>query len=94
LTHVLLRGTEGGGIGFPSGHAAVAAALATAAAPYLPSRLARAGWIVVAAVAVARLNAGSTSPAGQRSAGASARWSTCCSARPAARQTPHRSVPR
>lgn len=36
LDHVIIRGKEAGDLGFPSGHAAVSAALTTAAAPFLP----------------------------------------------------------
>jgi undecaprenyl-diphosphatase len=54
---MLARATEPGS-GFPSSHVAVAAALATAAAPYLP-RLARlAAWVAVALVGVASVHAG------------------------------------
>ncbi len=50
LTKVLIQGREQGGSGFPSGHAAVAAALATVAGHHLP---ALAGYMTSAAVAVA-----------------------------------------
>jgi undecaprenyl-diphosphatase len=47
LSAVRLRGTEEGDLGFPSGHAAVSAALSTAAMPSLPP-LARAGAVGLA----------------------------------------------
>lgn len=49
LTELTLRGHRESGYGFVSGHSAVAAALATVAASYLPSR----GKVVVIALAVA-----------------------------------------
>lgn len=51
-----LPGPEG--FAYPGSHTAVAAALVTAVAPYLPRRLAYAGWIVVVAVAGAEVYAG------------------------------------
>jgi undecaprenyl-diphosphatase len=44
--------------GFPSSHVAVAAALATAAAPYLPRPARRAAWALVVLVGVAGVHAG------------------------------------
>lgn len=59
LDAVLLRGGEGaGGLGFPSGHVAVAAALAGAAGPYLSRWWRRVAWALVAAVALARMFVG------------------------------------
>jgi len=49
-------------MGFPSGHVAVAAALATAAAPYLPRRYRRLLWVEVLLVAVARVYVGAHLP--------------------------------
>jgi uncharacterized membrane protein YbhN (UPF0104 family) len=51
-----------GGTGFISGHAAVAAALATAAAPYLGRRSRRTVWVLAWAVAVARVYVGAHLP--------------------------------
>jgi undecaprenyl-diphosphatase len=62
LEHVATRGVEVVGQGFPSGHVAVAAALATTAAPYLPRPARRSAWVAVALVAVARINAGAHLP--------------------------------
>ena len=62
LGAVMLRGVPAGGLGFPSGHAAVAAALATAAGPYLSRRARRLTWAGVALVSVARLNVGAHLP--------------------------------
>jgi undecaprenyl-diphosphatase len=62
LGAAVLRGAPAGGVGFPSGHAAVAAALATAAGPYLGRRTRRALWAGVAIVAVARIYVGAHLP--------------------------------
>ena len=62
LDHVLFRGTLETGLGFPSGHVAVAAALATAAGPHLGRPARRATWAAVAAVAVARMYVGAHLP--------------------------------
>jgi undecaprenyl-diphosphatase len=51
-----------GGAGFVSGHAAVAAALATAASPYLSRRFRRAVWVVAWTVAFARVYVGAHLP--------------------------------
>jgi undecaprenyl-diphosphatase len=51
-----------GGSGFVSGHAAVAAALATAASPYLSRRFRRAVWVLAWSVAVARVYVGAHLP--------------------------------
>lgn len=58
LAEVMVRDQTAVGLGFPSGHAAVAGALAVAAGPWLPRSLRWAAWGVVAAVAAARLYAG------------------------------------
>lgn len=50
------------GLGFPSSHAAVAAALATVAAPYLPRGWRRILWAGVVVVAVARIFVGAALP--------------------------------
>lgn len=62
FTEVLIHGREQGGSGFPSGHAAVAAALATVAAPRVPAPARRATWSAVAAVALARVYIGAHLP--------------------------------
>ncbi|HEX8133962.1 MAG TPA: lysylphosphatidylglycerol synthase domain-containing protein, partial [Actinomycetes bacterium] len=51
---VVVRGLETG-LGYPSGHAAVAAALATAAGPWLPRPARRATWWAVWLVALGRI---------------------------------------
>jgi len=50
------------GLGYPSGHVAVAAALATAAGPWLPRPARRAVWGVVWLVALGRMYAGAHLP--------------------------------
>src|SRR5205085_8882867 len=62
LGAAVLRGAPGTGVGFPSGHAAVAAALATAAGPYLGRRTRRILWAGVAIVGVARIYVGAHLP--------------------------------
>jgi membrane-associated phospholipid phosphatase len=62
LASVVVRGAHANGLGFPSGHAAVAAALATAAAPHLPIPARRATWVLVALVGVARMHVGAHLP--------------------------------
>ena len=51
-----------GGNGFVSGHSAVAAALATAAAPYLSRRLRRVAWALALVVGLARVYVGAHLP--------------------------------
>jgi glycosyltransferase 2 family protein len=60
--NVVIRGAEQAGLGFPSGHVAVAAALVTVAAPYFPRSLQRALWGLVALIAVARMYVGAHLP--------------------------------
>lgn len=62
LPDVLIRGASPPGLGFPSGHVAVAAALATAAAPHLSRRARRLAWCGVAVVAAARMYVGAHLP--------------------------------
>jgi undecaprenyl-diphosphatase len=62
LEQVVIRGAEAIGLGYPSGHVAVASALATAAGPYLSLWTRRVAWIVVALVAVARIYVGAHLP--------------------------------
>lgn len=59
---VLHEGATAGGAGFVSGHAAVAAALAAAAAPYLSRRGRRVVWTLAATVALARVYVGAHLP--------------------------------
>lgn len=58
LSDVDLHLPEPGGRGFPSGHVAVAAALAAVAWPYLTPRMRRLAAALVAGVAIARIYAG------------------------------------
>lgn len=58
----LFRSIDPGGLGFVSGHAAVAAAIAAAAAPYLPRRWRRAVWILPWVVGIARVYVGAHLP--------------------------------
>ncbi|MGY1637662.1 phosphatase PAP2 family protein [Geodermatophilus sp. SYSU D00742] len=51
-----------GGLGFISGHSAVAAALATAVVPYLPRRARRTAWALAWTVALARVYVGAHLP--------------------------------
>jgi glycosyltransferase 2 family protein len=62
LSGVVVRHAGNTGLGFPSGHAAVAAALATAAGPFLPRRARHATWLVVALVSAARVYVGAHLP--------------------------------
>jgi uncharacterized membrane protein YbhN (UPF0104 family)/membrane-associated phospholipid phosphatase len=62
LSDVIVRHASTTGLGFPSGHAAVVAALATAAGPFLPRRARHATWLVVALVSAARVYVGSHLP--------------------------------
>lgn len=63
LAEVVQRGVTQTGLGYPSGHAAVAAALATAAGPFLPRRVRHITWIVVLLVALGRMYVGAHFPA-------------------------------
>ena len=62
LGEVHLHGPPATGLGYVSGHAAVAVALAAVASPYLSRRLRRVAWAVAAAVCVARLYVGAHLP--------------------------------
>ncbi len=55
LHGVVTYGPPATGLGFPSGHAAVAAAIMTVAGPYLTGRARIAGWVVVGVVAFTRV---------------------------------------
>jgi uncharacterized membrane protein YbhN (UPF0104 family)/membrane-associated phospholipid phosphatase len=58
LDAVILRGGQASGLGFPSGHVAVASALATVAAPYLSPRARRVTWGIVWLVGLSRVYTG------------------------------------
>ncbi len=62
LVQVIIRGRPAGGLGFPSGHAAVAAALMTVISPYLSPPVRRVGWTGVVLVGVARIYVGAHLP--------------------------------
>jgi glycosyltransferase 2 family protein len=62
LPGVTIYGKPQSGLGFPSGHAAVAAAMMTAASPYLSPPARVAGWAVVGLVATARMYVGAHLP--------------------------------
>jgi uncharacterized membrane protein YbhN (UPF0104 family)/membrane-associated phospholipid phosphatase/tRNA A-37 threonylcarbamoyl transferase component Bud32 len=62
LLHGVVERTVDTGLGYPSGHVAVAAALATAAGPWLPRPARRATWWVVWLVALGRMYAGAHLP--------------------------------
>ena len=62
LPDVIIRGAVQMGGGFPSGHAAVAAAMATVASPYLSTWGRAAAWLTVALVALSRVYIGAHLP--------------------------------
>ena len=62
LDDVVIRGGEPTGMGYPSGHVAVAAALAAVVAAWLPRRWEAPVWALVVAVAVARMYTGAHLP--------------------------------
>lgn len=62
LASVIVRGEPATGLGFVSGHAAVAAALATAAHPYLSPRGRRIVWILAFLVMASRVYVGAHLP--------------------------------
>jgi membrane-associated phospholipid phosphatase len=62
LRHVHLHGPAATGLGYVSGHAAVAVALATVASPYLGRRARRLAWVVAALVCLARIYVGAHLP--------------------------------
>jgi glycosyltransferase 2 family protein len=61
LNGVVVRAVDSG-LGYPSGHVAVAAAMATAAGPWLPRPARRAAWWMVWLVALGRMYAGAHLP--------------------------------
>jgi glycosyltransferase 2 family protein len=62
LGAVHVRGPAASGLGYVSGHAAVAVALATVASPYLGRRARRVAWALAALVCLARLYVGAHLP--------------------------------
>ena len=62
LHDVVVYGPAATGLGYPSGHAAVAAVLMTVASPYLTRRAKVAGWVVVGLVAFTRVLIGAHLP--------------------------------
>jgi membrane-associated phospholipid phosphatase len=62
LPGVVVYGRPQTGLGFPSGHAAVAVAMMTAASPHLSPPARAAGWSTVALVAAARMYVGAHLP--------------------------------
>jgi membrane-associated phospholipid phosphatase len=59
---VTIRGKEEGDLGFPSGHAAVSAALTTAAVPFVPGPVRMFAAGLAAFVAFARVHVGAHLP--------------------------------
>jgi len=62
LHDVFVYGPTATGLGYPSGHAAVAALLITVASPYLTGRAKVVGWVVVGLVAFTRVLIGAHLP--------------------------------
>jgi glycosyltransferase 2 family protein len=62
LDNVNILGEPARGLGYVSGHSAVAVALATVASPYLGRRARRAAWVLAAMVCLARMYVGSHLP--------------------------------
>jgi undecaprenyl-diphosphatase len=62
LDHPRIRGAAARGLGFPSGHAAVAAALTCLVAPALPAGARRGAWVLAGSVAGARMYVGAHLP--------------------------------
>jgi undecaprenyl-diphosphatase len=62
LDDVHILGEPAGGLGYVSGHSAVAVALATVASPYLGRRARRVAWALALAVCVARMYVGAHLP--------------------------------
>lgn len=62
MDDVKVRGHEWTGLGFPSGHAAVAASLVSAAGPSLPPAARLSAWVLVGIVSFARLYVGAHLP--------------------------------
>jgi glycosyltransferase 2 family protein len=62
LEDVTIRGKEDGDLGFPSGHAAVSAAMTTAAAPFLPPSIRVLAAGLAGFVSFARVHVGAHLP--------------------------------
>lgn len=62
LADVIIRGQPAAGLGFPSGHAAVAATLMTVASPYVTRPVRGVGWTLVFLVGFARIYVGAHLP--------------------------------
>lgn len=62
LDHPTIRGAAARGLGFPSGHAAVAVALTCLVAPALPTGARRGAWALAGSVAGARMYVGAHLP--------------------------------
>lgn len=62
LADVALRNAPATGIGFPSGHAATVALMATVMSPYLPRRWKVVAWSLVGIVGLARIYVGAHMP--------------------------------
>ena len=62
LDNVNILGEPARGLGYVSGHSAVAVALATVASPYLGRRARRVAWVLAACVCLARMYVGSHLP--------------------------------
>jgi len=62
LDDVHVLGEPSGGLGYVSGHSAVAVALATVASPYLGRRARRIAWALAAAVCISRMYVGAHLP--------------------------------
>ncbi|MFI2714314.1 lysylphosphatidylglycerol synthase domain-containing protein [Micromonospora sp. NPDC018662] len=93
LTDVVLRETITGRYGYPSGHVAVATALALAAARAGGPRWRRAAWVVIGLVAVARIHVGAHLPV-DVVGGVLVGWLAVCLTRLAVGEVgPQRSVP-
>ncbi len=62
IARARVLGREQSGLGYPSGHAAVAAAMASVVAPYLPSRLRPMVWLGALVVGATRMYVGAHLP--------------------------------
>ena len=62
VTTAHVRGREQAGLGYPSGHAAVAVGMAAAAAPHVASRLRAPLWLAAVAAGAARMYVGAHLP--------------------------------